>query len=94
MIAAIVVGFSLGNAFGSVANPIIIQSIYGRKNYSAILGLVTACNNLAGVFTPVMIGSVYDYFGSYSPAFAAMMLISSCCTVGYFILLGRRVEYD
>ena len=60
MIAAIVVGFSLGNAFGSVANPIIVQSIYGRKNYSAILGLVTACNNLAGVFTPVMIGSVYD----------------------------------
>ena len=94
MIAAIVVGFSLGNAFGSVANPIIVQSIYGRKNYSAILGLVTACNNLAGVFTPVMIGSVYDYFGSYSPAFAAMMLISFCCTVGYFILLGKRVEYD
>ena len=56
--------------------------------------LVTACNNLAGVFTPVMIGSVYDCFGSYSPAFAAMMLISSCCTVGYFILLGKRVEYD
>ena len=56
--------------------------------------MVTACNNLAGVFTPVMIGSVYDYFGSYSPAFAAMMLISSCCTVGYFILLGKRVEYD
>lgn len=94
MILAIIVGFSLGNAFGSVANPIIVQSIYGRKNYSAILGVVTACNNLAGVCTPVIIGGVYDRFGSYSPAFAAMILISTVTTIGYFALLSKRVEYD
>lgn len=94
MIAAIVLGFSLGNAFGSVANPIIVQTIYGRKNYSGILGVVTACNNLAGVFTPVMIGGVYDRFGSYSPAFAAMLVISFVCAGGYYILLGRGMQYE
>lgn len=94
MILAIILGFSLGNAFGSVANPIIVQSMYGRKNYSGILGIVTACNNLAGVFTPVMIGSVYDHFGSYSPAFAVMLVTSSLCAAGYFILLGQKVQYE
>ncbi|HJA34881.1 MAG TPA: MFS transporter [Firmicutes bacterium] len=94
MIAAIVLGFSIGNAFGSIGNQVIVQSIYGRKNYSAILGVVAACNSLAGSVTPVLIGGVYDLFGSYTPAFATMVVTSSLAAISYFILLSQKVEYE
>ena len=94
MIAAIVLGISIGNAFGSIGNQVIVQSIYGRKNYSAILGVVAACNSLAGSVTPVLIGGVYDLFGSYTPAFATMVVTSSLAAISYFILLSQKVEYE
>ena len=55
---------------------------------------MAACNSLAGSVTPVLIGGVYDLFGSYTPAFATMVVTSSLAAISYFILLSQKVEYE
>ena len=93
MLAVIILGFAFGNAFGSVAPPLIVQNLYGRREYGAILGVVTACINLGGTVTPVMIGKVYDVFGSYTPAFSAMIATSALVAVCFYLLLSPKAEY-
>ena len=90
MLVAVTLGFSLGNAFGSVAPPILVQSLYGRRDYSAILGILTAGISLSGVFTPVVIGLVYDHFGSYVPAFFVMIFLSILVAASFFLLLSPK----
>lgn len=85
----IALGTGLGGAFGSVASPIITRTVYGPREYSAILGVVTATINIGGMFIPLVIGGVYDSFNSYKPAFAVMLVIVAVATVVLQIALRK-----
>ena len=82
MLAAIVLGIGLGCSFGTVGNPIIVQTVFGKKDYAAIFGIFTAMGNLGGVIAPTLNGTAYDMFGSYSPAFylwASFVVLAFVC---------------
>lgn len=57
------------NGYGMVANPNIIQAVFGKKDQSAILGFLSAFNSIGGSLSPIINGAVFDRTGSYTPAF-------------------------
>ena len=73
----------LGCAFGTVAHPIITQSIFGLKDYSTIYGIVTAMGSLGGAMAPVFAASIYDASGSYKGAYLAMAAMLAVITLIY-----------
>ena len=63
-------------AFGSVAVPIITQSVFGRKEYTAIYGFISGMTTMVTVVIPTVNNMVYDRFGSYDPAYIVTMALS------------------
>lgn len=88
-LALIAAGAGLGCAFGSVAHPIITQIVYGRKDYSAILGVIQASSNAGGIFTFMLSGWAYDTFHSYRPAYLAAIVTISLTTLCYQVIFPR-----
>ena len=75
-LALIIWGAGLGAAFGSVAVPIITQSVFGRKEYTAIYGFISGMTTMVTVVIPTVNNMVYDRFGSYDPAYIVTMALS------------------
>jgi len=82
MLLLIILGIGFGCSFGNVGNPIVVQNVFGKKDFAAIMGLFTACSNIGGSISPTANGTAFDIFGSYRPAFmvwAAMLSIVIVC---------------
>ncbi len=82
-VALIVIGTGLGGAFGNVGHPIVTQIVYGSRDFAPILGMVSAFANIGGMFTPILVGGSFDWFGSYRPAFSCMILLLGLITAIY-----------
>lgn len=65
----IVVGIGISCSFGTVANPIILQALFGKKDFEAIMGLFTAVSSVGTALCPLMNNAAYDFFKSYRPAY-------------------------
>ena len=78
----IVLGVGLGCSFGAVCMPIIVQNIFGMKDYNAVYGKLTACTGVGAAVAPMLSGWVFDISGSYVPIY-----IAAACTVACAILV-------
>lgn len=78
-LAFIILGVGLGCSFGAVCMPIIVQNVFGMKDYNSIYSKLTVATNLGSALAPVITGRTYDVCGSYVPAYigtAAIVVIS------------------
>ena len=88
-IGLIVLGCGVGGAFGAVATPILTEIMFGRKEFGAIVGGITAFGNIGAMVGPVAVSSVYDMTGSYKPALFGVMVLMMGALVGYQWILRR-----
>ena len=86
-LALIVLGVGLGCSFGAVCMPIIVQNIFGMKDYNAIYGKLTACTGMGAAVAPVLSGRVFDVCGSYVPIYIA----AACTVVCAIIVLWKNL---
>lgn len=90
-VGMVFLGICFACAYGSVGNPIVIQNIFGRRDFSSILGFYTAFVGLGGSISPMVNGASVDNFGSYRPAFMLWMCLLAFVIVCYsFILPGKN----
>ncbi len=78
-IAAVCYGATL--ALTAVGAPIITKAIFGLKDYSRIFSRVTIATYLIGAIGMSGIAYIYDFFGSYNPAFMLGILLGGIATV-------------
>lgn len=90
-ILGIFVGASLGVAFMSVAFPILIQNLFGRREYTAIYGFITGATGLVTVVMPMVNNMVYDKAGSYNPAYIFHIALSLIVAV-VFMRFFTKIE--
>ena len=65
----------LGNAFGSVAFPLISRSVFGEKDHAAITGVLSAMSGIGSTVGPLLCGLIFDLNGSYHLAYVAMIVL-------------------
>ena len=75
-LAFIVLGVGLGCSFGAVCMPIIVQNIFGMKDYNSIYSKLTVATNLGSALAPVITGRTYDVCGSYVPAYIGVAILT------------------
>ena len=80
-LALIVLGVGLGCSFGAVCMPIIVQNIFGMKDYNAVYGKLTACTGVGSAVAPMLSGWVFDISGSYVPIYIAAACTVACAIV-------------
>ncbi len=90
----IVIIFSgVGCAFGTIANTVITVDLYGKKDYSAILGVLSAIAALGSVIGPIFSGFLYDISGSYLISFKISIVFCIAAIIIYqFIFLNPKQE--
>ena len=90
----IILGVGLGCAFGTVGPPIVVMNVFGKRDYSAIVGVFISFGNIGGAIAPTVNGTVYDLAGSYTPGYAAwavaLGLVLFCFTI--FLPSGRKEQ--
>lgn len=81
----IVLGIGFGCSYGTVGNPIVVQNVFGKKDFAAIMGIFTACSNIGGAISPTANGTAFDMFGSYRASFMVwavmVVIVIGCFTV-------------
>ena len=72
--AGLLIGF--GVAMVTLASPLITGDIYGRKDFGVIVGYFNIFASLGASLVPLLVSSVFDLTGSYTPAWYLMIAIS------------------
>lgn len=88
-LALLIVISGIGGSFLTVAYPVITQTLFGRKDYSGIYGFLNVAHSLGSIISPIVIGSLYDKYGSYNSSFILMMILASIATISYQILFSK-----
>lgn len=73
-------GFAHGGMFVIVSPTVAVY--FGMKAHGAIFGTVLFCGTLGGSGGPILLGWVFDTWGSYTPAFLTL----ACATIAAIIL--------
>lgn len=84
--AGIVIGAAMGCASGTIAYPLLTQSICGNKDYAMISGIVTAIGSLGGALCPVITNGMYDQLGNYHLAFIICTVLTLLVLVMVLII--------
>ncbi len=71
--AAPVYGMALGGT--GVVFALLAQETFGLKYFGTIFGLINMATSGAAFLAPIMVGVIFDATGSYSPAFASVIVI-------------------
>lgn len=81
-----------GNAFGSVANPLIARAVYGERDFAAITGVISSLNSFGSAFGPAVCGMIFDATGSYTPGYAAMAALVAASSGALILAMGRGAK--
>ena len=93
LLPLVVLGFGIGCAYGSVASPNMTRSLYGRRDYAAIYGVVNALASAGGIFGPLVSAAVFDSTGSYALAYGLVLVcIAVVSLLGVWVLRPKKAE--
>jgi MFS family permease len=83
LIGTALMGYGLGSEADVV--PYLIARYFGRKHFAALYGLTWTAYAVGGATGPVIVGRLYDRFGSYQPRFIVGLAMT--CVVGALLSL-------
>ncbi len=89
-LVVIVIGVGLGCCFGPICVPILMQNLFGMKEYNAIYSKVVAAMGLGGAIAPTITGWTYDTYGTYMPAYVGTAIL----TVISIVVLARTLPRE
>lgn len=75
-----------GSALSSVAYPVIIQSLFGKKDYAGIYGYSSVAASLGTATGPFAVSLIYDMLGSYQRAWVVLSIFCLAVSVLYFMM--------
>lgn len=90
MLILLVVGSGIGCAYGTIGPPVITKSLYGKRDYSSIYGIVFAANAIGSGLGPFFNGYIYDISKTYSSAFKVALTLVLINIIAYIFLLPQR----
>lgn len=83
----IIVGIGMGNAYGTIALPLITEKMFGRRDFNSIYGYIFAASSLGGVIGPIMSGFIFDKIGNYNISYLLMVVLTILILIAYSIIL-------
>lgn len=91
--AAMYVGavcFGATLALCAVGAPLLTKDVFGEKDFGSIFARMSICTYLVGAVGMSGIGFVYDYFGSYTPAFILGIICVAITLVFLFMAYALK----
>ncbi len=70
------VTFGFGTCLGTVAPPLMAVNEFGKKDIGTIVGIITAFEMIGTAIAAPVTGAVADHYGTYSPAWFALIIVT------------------
>lgn len=86
----LIIGSGIGGAYGTVGPPIITKKIYGKRDYSALYGVVFAANAIGAALGPMLNGFTYDLTGSNILGLKLMFVIAIISMIIFSFVLPKE----
>ena len=80
-VAIALVCLAFGSGSITTLMPIVVRTLFGGREYAAIWSVVISCGSIASFLATPMWGTVYDLFGTYTPALIAMPVVLAASVV-------------
>ncbi len=91
LIFAVIFGFGL--ALGSVLPPIIVSSIYDKKNYGKVYAFIQSGIQIGAAFGPLLVSYIFDISGKYTFAWIINIFLSSLIGIFWFLAHNKAKKY-
>ena len=88
LVGAALLGIGLGSEADIV--PYLLANYFGRKHFSVLYGLTWTAYAIGGATGPLVIGHLFDRFGSYQPRF----IIGLACVAALAALISLFLRGD
>jgi MFS family permease len=73
--------FGVQNSLFTISTPLLIRQLFGERDYTKIFTWARIGTGVIGAFGPPTVGYIYDYTGSFAPAFMVGMGVALACFV-------------
>lgn len=80
------VGYGVSQAVITVCMPLLTSAFMGKNSYAKSYGIISAVNSLIGAVTPMIQGTLYTLYGSYSSSYYLFMIIFVISILCFFSL--------
>lgn len=92
MLYVMAISFGLGNAIGTVIPPLMTSAVFGSEKYGEAYGLANSAGQVGLALGSLFIASLYDIFGSYSPAWIILLVLTGVTYLGWIgsYILSRK----
>ena len=66
LVYGVILCYCLGGPTITIMPPLLVNGLFGEKEYAAIVGIMTMASNIGGAFGGTIAAKIYDASGSYS----------------------------
>lgn len=66
LVFAVIAFYGLGGPTITIVPPLLVNGLFGEKDYGTIVGLMNTATSLGGAFGGMIAARIYDFTGSYS----------------------------
>ena len=86
--------FGVGGSFATIAYSVVVQDVFGKKDFAAIYGNVNAFASIGGAIGSPVVAAVFDTMGTYKPAWAALAVIMFMNVILLNMMFRTKDKYD
>ena len=86
----VIIFAGLGSAYATIANSVLTVELFGKKDYKAILGFLSAIAAIGSVVGPIITGVLYDASGNYYSSYQVLIVFGLIATLLYWIIFTKK----
>lgn len=86
----VIIFAGLGSAYATIANSVLTVELFGKKDYNAILGFLSAIAAIGSVVGPIITGVLYDASGNYYSSYQVLIVFGLIATLLYWIIFTKK----
>lgn len=86
--------FGVGGSFATIAYSVVVQDVFGKKDFAAIYGSINAFASIGGAVGSPIVAAVFDTLGTYKPAWAALAVIMFINVILLNMMFRAKDKYE
>lgn len=89
--------FGLGIAIGTVTPPLVVSAIFGKEKFGEACGIANSFTQVGFSFGSIMVASIYDVNGTYTPAWILLIVLTVVTIIGWigsYLISRKYVDHE
>ncbi len=86
--------FGMGGSFATIAYSVVVQDIFGKKDFAVIYGAINVFAALGSAVGSPVVAAVYDVLGTYKPAWTVLAVLMFMNVIILNTMFKAKEKYD